>query len=127
MSYTTFSAGIVPRSHSGKESFWRDAIAAFEASGQSVVAFCQARGLKPPTFYSWRLKLAKRDRQSIFSTPPRRQSASPAFLPVVVEPGPCQSDESFQIELRGGRVLRLPVSMPAARLAQVVHALEGQL
>jgi len=36
-------------------------------------------------------------------------------------------EESFKIDLRGGRVLRLPASMPAARLAEVLHALEGQL
>ena len=56
-------------------------------------------------------------------------SAGPGFVPVVVrgrggggsEPG----DACASIELRGGRVLRLPVSMPAARVAELVHALEG--
>jgi hypothetical protein len=34
-------------------------------------------------------------------------------------------DVCASIELRGGRVLRLPLSMPAARVAELVHALEG--
>ena len=117
MSNTIFPAGGSPPSRSGTESFWRDTLAAFGASGQSVASFCGERGLKPATFYSWRLRLAKDD----------QRPARPAFLPVVVEPRSCVADGSIQVELRGGRVLRLPASMPAARLAEVLHALEGQL
>jgi hypothetical protein len=126
MSYITFPAGHVPRSGSGKASFWRDAFAAFEASGQSVSSFCQARGLKVPTFYAWRLRLKATAQPSLSPGSSGRHSASPAFLPVVVEPRSCVADETLQVELRGGRVLRLPASMPAARLAEVLHALEGQ-
>jgi hypothetical protein len=134
MSNITSTAGDVPQCHSTRESFWRDTLAAFAASGQSVQAFCQARGLKPPTFYSWRLKLAKHDRQLATGISPmparprstRRRSARLAFVPVVVEPRLAGREEALQVELRGGRVLRLPASMPAARLAEVLHALEGQ-
>jgi len=101
MSYTTFPAGTLPRSGSATESFWRDTLAAFATSGQSVASFCQERGLKQATFYARRLRLAKIDRAIV--------------------------EEAFQVDLRGGRVLRLPASMPAARLAEVLHALEGQL
>ena len=123
MSYTTFPAGSVPRSGSATESFWRDTLAAFAASGQSVASFCQERGLKQATFYARRLRLAKIDQQGTSPTAdgPR---PTPAFVPVMVEPRAIV-EESFQVELRGGRVLRLPASMPAARLAEVVHALEG--
>jgi hypothetical protein len=126
MSYTTFPAGTVPRSGSATESFWRDTLAAFAASGQSVASFCQERGLKQATFYSRRLRLAKTDQQSASPASDRPRSAPPAFVPVMVEPRAIV-EESFQVELRGGRVLRLPTSMPAARLAEVLHALEGQL
>src|SRR5271154_3412488 len=77
MSNITSTAGDVPQTHSARESFWRDTLAAFAASGQSVQSFCQARGLKPPTFYSWRLKLAKHDRQvetGMSPKPPRFSS-----------------------------------------------------
>ena len=134
MSNITSTAGDVPLTHSTRESFWRDTLAAFAASGQSVQSFCQTRGLKPPTFYSWRLRLARHDRQvetGISPTPARpratpRRSTGPAFLSVVVEPRLAGVGESLQVELRGGRVLRLPASMPAVRLAEVLHALEGQ-
>jgi len=35
-------------------------------------------------------------------------------------------EEGLLIELRGGRVLRMPVSMPAERLAEIVQALEAR-
>ena len=134
MSNITSTAGDVPQTHSTRDSFWRDTLAAFAASGQNVQSFCQARGLKPPTFYSWRLKLAKHDRQLATGVSPtrarsrstRRRSTGPAFLPVVVDPRLAGGEEPLQVELRGGRVLRLPASIPAARLAEVLHALEGQ-
>jgi transposase-like protein len=133
MSDITFAAGRAPRSGSGKELFWREAVAAFEAGGRSVSAFCRSRGLKAPTFYAWRLRLKSKGRPSPSPTSPRQHSASPrqhsalpAFLPVVVEPRSRAADESIQVELRGGRVLRLPASTPAARLAEVLHALEGR-
>jgi hypothetical protein len=125
MSHFTFPAGIVPRSRSARESFWRDTLAAFSASGQTVLAFCDERGLKTPTFYAWRLKLAKHPHQITSPATAGRRSARPAFVPVVVEPRTI-AHESFHVDLRGGRVLHLPASLPAARLAEVLHALEGQ-
>jgi hypothetical protein len=101
-------------------------LAAFAASGQSVASFCQERGLKQATFYSRRLRLDKIDQQRTSPTAARPRSTQPAFVPVMVEPRAIV-DESYQVDLRGGRVLRLPASMPAARLAEVLHALEGQL
>jgi hypothetical protein len=126
MSNITFQACSVPRSGSATESFWRDTLAAFAVSGQSVVSFCQERGLKQATFYSRRLRLAKIDQQRTSPAAARPRSTPPAFVPVMVEPRAIV-EESFQVDLRGGRVLRLPGSMPAARLAEVLHALEGQL
>lgn len=126
MSNVTFPAGTVPRSGSATDSFWRDTLAAFAASGQSVPSFCEERGLKKPTFYAWRLKLTRHDRQRTSQMTAGPRSTQPAFVPVVVEPRAIV-EESFQVDLRGGRVLRLPASMPAARVAELLHALEGQL
>jgi len=100
-------------------SHWQAVVADFASSGLAVAEFCRARGVCEQSFYSWRKRLSQGG----------ALSAGPGFVPVVVqgrggggsEPGAaCAS-----IELRGGRVLRLPVSMPAARMAELVHALEG--
>jgi hypothetical protein len=120
------TADSVPRPRSAGESFWRQTLAAFSAGGQAPVSFCQARGLKLPTFYAWRARLSERDRPDIAPALGRSRSAGPAFVPVVVEPRLAGTQDAIQVELRGGRVMRLPASMPAARLAEVLHALEGQ-
>jgi hypothetical protein len=40
-----------------REQFWRDTTGALKASGQSVRAFCAARGLNEATFYARRREL----------------------------------------------------------------------
>ena len=97
---------------------WQAIVDDFLASGLTTREFCQSRGICEPSFYTWRKRLSQR------SLP----STLPAFVPVVVQGGVNRSakdDPYASIELRGGRVLRLPMSMPAARLAELVHALEG--
>jgi hypothetical protein len=44
-----------------KEKFWREAIEEVKMSGQSVRTFCEQRGLKKNSFYSWRRELKLRD------------------------------------------------------------------
>ena len=97
---------------------WQAVVSDFASSGLAVAEFCRARGVCEQSFYAWRKRLSQGD----------VLSAGPSFVPVVVqgrgvgrEPG----DACASIELRGGRVLRLPVSMPAARMAELVYALEG--
>ena len=103
-------------------SHWRAVVADFTSRGLSVGEFCRARGVCEQSFYTWRKRLSRGD----------VLSAGPAFVPVVVRGcgvGGARSGESgdacASIELRGGRVLRLPLSMPAERVAELVHALEG--
>jgi transposase-like protein len=96
---------------------WQAVVADFASSGLRVGEFCRTRGICEQSFYAWRKRLSHGG----------ALSAGPSFVPVVVqgrgvarEPG----DACASIELRGGRVLRLPVSMPATRMAELVHALE---
>ena len=74
-----------PQTHSARESFCHATRSQrhFVGSGQSVQSFCQTRGLKPPTFYSWRLKLAKHDRQG------EERAAFPAAMLSGLEPLGC--------------------------------------
>jgi hypothetical protein len=98
---------------------WQAVVADFASSGLAVGEFCRARGVCEQSFYAWRKRLSQGD----------ALSAGPSFVPVVVQGGSvggCEpGDACASIELRGGRVLRLPVSMPAARMAELVCALEG--
>ena len=98
---------------------WQAVVTDFASSGLAVGEFCRARGVCEQSFYSWRKRLSQGG----------ALSAGPSFVPVVVQGrgvGGCEpGDACASIELRGGRVLRLPVSLPAARMAELVYALEG--
>jgi hypothetical protein len=107
-----------------RERFWRDALRRHKGSGQTVRAFCAREQLAETAFHAWRRILRERDAE--------RRSApiaapAPTFVPVVVReadrPEPAAAD--IAIELRGGRVMRLPASMPVEQVARLVRAIEG--
>ena len=104
------------RRHADREQFWRDTIAAWKTSGQSVRAFCAARGVGQATFYARRRDLAGRDnrRQPASATP------SPSFAAVRVIPDP-----TVEIVVPGGVLVRVPVGADPTVVARLVLALRG--
>jgi hypothetical protein len=108
-----------PTNPSDREPFWRDAVAAFAASGLSVRAFCHARGLHEKRFYTWRRNLGLSPVARPASTP---SDAPPArgFVPVRVV-----SDATAEVVLPGGVVLRVPVTADPAHVARLVAAIRG--
>lgn len=44
-----------------KERFWRKMVEEQRQGGGSVRAFCRAKGISEPSFYTWRKELKKRD------------------------------------------------------------------
>jgi hypothetical protein len=106
------------RRDAAKERFWRDAVKRQAASRLSVRAFCQREKLTECTFYAWRRTLAQRSREAVPAVP------APAFVPMrVADRVACKGP--IEIELAGGRVLRLPEAIAAERLAELVEALEA--
>ena len=101
-----------------REAMWRRVVEGHAGSGMSIRAYCAKCRVKEPGFYWWRAELARRD------TP----KAKTAFVPVVVKT-PAASDrvEGITMELRGGRVLRLPSSMAMDNLASLVRAIESDV
>jgi len=85
-----------------------------------VRAFCRREGLPESAWYAWRRTIQERD--SSRETQP--SAAGPAFVPVRVPTAAPANAGEVIVELRGGRVLRLPLSMPPAQLAALVHAIE---
>jgi transposase len=116
-----------------REAFWRGVLGKFRSSGLSVRAFCRREDLSEPSFYAWRRVLRQRDAQ----TPPRREQrtrkppqATPAFVPVVLRDVTANHpanhlDTGITVELRGGRVLHLPSTIPAERLGELIRAVES--
>jgi hypothetical protein len=99
-----------------REQFWRDTIAAWKASGQSVRAFCAARGVGQTPFYARRRDLAGRDRHR----QPASATPSPSFAAVRVIPDP-----TVEIVLPGGLLVRVPIGADPAAVAHLVAALGG--
>lgn len=116
-----------------KERFWRDALQRFAASGLGVRGFCRRENLAESAFYAWRRTIAQRDRSSppppptssVVSAKAPGAAKRPHFLPVLVS-DPAPRHAAITLELLGGRVLRLPESIAAERLADLVAALEAR-
>ncbi len=98
-----------------KERRWREFVERQSASGLSARAFCRREELSEASFYAWRRTIRERDDRA-------SAKACPAFVPVAVRSGP---RAGFVVELSGGRVLRLPETLPLERLAEFVVALES--
>jgi transposase len=113
-----------------KEWHWRQHVAAWRRSGQSVRAYCAAEGLSEPSFYSWRRVLAERARHRVAkqrhvgSTDQETvPDADSPFVPVrLVEE---TTSTALEVVLRGGRVVRVPAHFATDTLRAVVAALEG--
>jgi transposase-like protein len=95
-----------------REQFWREALAAWEKSGQSVRAFCSGRGLQEASFYGWRRTLRERGCQH--PTAPRL----PRLVPLRVVPGVV-----LEVVLPTGLVVRVPDGAEAIAVATLVAAL----
>jgi hypothetical protein len=92
-------------------------------SGLSVREFCTREDLSISACSAWRRIVQQRDLEQ---QPRAVASAAPAFLPVVLaETGGRDAGGRITIELRGGRTMLLPASMPPEQLAAVVRAIEN--
>ena len=123
-----------------KERRWREVLRRQAASGLSVRAFCRNERVSEAGFYAWRRVIGERDAEAGRAKPKTNRKPAkstgqvPAFVPVVVrdvEPAELQAaaptaNASIVIELRHGRLLRLPGSITAKRLAELVQALEAE-
>ena len=98
-----------------KERQWQRWIGEWQASGLSVRAFCERRGLAIPSFYAWRRALE------------RRAAEKAAFVPVQVmdDAVPTQTS-ALEVVLTNGRTVRVAPGFDAATLRQLLAVLEGR-
>ena len=94
------------------ESYWRDLIDRWRASGKSVAAFCAAQDISQATFYAWRKPLDARAHRTV---PP-----APAFQSLRIVPDP-----TADLLLPTGLVIRVPLGADPAAIARLVAALGG--
>lgn len=102
--------------------YWRAADAeqvldAWRRSGRSVAAFARRHGLSPRRLLRWRARL--------------EPAVAPVFHRVQVvgreHPTPITPSrpEPLELELRGGRRIRVPAGFDAELLAELVRTVEG--
>jgi hypothetical protein len=92
-----------------REQFWRNAIASWKKSGQSIRGYCCQRQLSEASFHAWRRELAKRD---------QNPSAPLTFVPVHV-----RAEAAVEVVLPNGLVVRVRAGANAAEVAALVAAL----
>lgn len=107
-----------PQRDPAREQFWRHAIADQQSSGRTVRDFCRDRQLTETAFHHWRRELRKRD---------DARSATPAFVPVTVVPGPsapnttCTPNTTIEVRCPSGHV----VSVTGIPLCELFAVLAG--
>ncbi len=98
-----------------KEREWRQLLARWRRSGQTIRDFCTQWQVSEPSFYVWRRRLAERDR------------AAPQFVPVhVVADTPANTASPIEVVLGNGRRLRVGPGFDADTLQQLLALLERQ-
>jgi len=105
-----------------KEAAWRKRLARHGKSGQSVRGWCRRHGVKETAFHWWRRELARRDAEQPSSVRREKRAQGPSFMPVHLadEPG----DGQIEIELTGGRRIRVTGTVNREMLTQVLNVLE---
>lgn len=99
-------------SGTGRGEYWRDLIQQQAARGQSVHAFCAARGLTEQSFYYWRKRLNTKVPVS-FALVRTAAESERAVTEMVLEVG-------------ASRCLRIPEGVDAATLRTVLMVLREQ-
>src|SRR5436853_2764732 len=89
---------------------WRRHLTAWAGSGLSQAAYCRREGLTANEFSWWKREVARRDRCAA--------KATPEFVPVRVA-SPQTVPYTFELSLRGGRVLRFDGCVDPAALGAV--------
>jgi len=100
------------------EGRWRALIREQERSGLSVSEFARRRGVSVATLYWWRSQLSRRG---------GRGRATRLMAVEVVgskEVDPSSGDRDFELELSGGRRLRVPARFDAEALSRLIVAVE---
>lgn len=135
------------RGRNGHRDRWRALIAEWSASGLTQVEFCRRRKIHPMTFSGWKHRLGGKLKASPSGGAGGR-TRMPAFVSVRVRPAsegigegspgagaPAQipgvdvgggDGAPIEVQLRNGRVLRVPRGVDPGRVARLASVLDGE-
>jgi len=104
---------------------WTARIQQWRRSGQTARDFARAHGFNHNTLMHWSWRLAAQSQADTpqRAQPQRRRSAQPAFVEILTQP---VAEGCFELELAGGKRLRIPPRFEARSLASILQVLEQQ-
>jgi transposase-like protein len=94
-------------------------LAAFEASGLTLVAFATREGLQPQRLYKWRRRLSEQAEPLKFSEVAVSGGAPTTFTTAVAV-------ADFEVVLRSGRLVRFNAQFDPTVLRRLLSVLEGE-
>lgn len=101
---------------------WKKRVERWQESGLTAEQFAAEMGINAGTLRFWQYKLNKLARGE--SAEPRRPKRSASTPPFVEVRASSSVDAVFELELGGGRRLRVPASFDAAALERLLGVLE---
>jgi len=105
-----------------REAKWRETMALWERSGQTIRAFCRAHGVTGGAFHCWRRELRRRDGEDPSPrsrrAPKRSKRAAKRFIQLQTAPV-CSS---LRIHVGQELVIDLPATLDRQTLAEVIAA-----
>jgi hypothetical protein len=113
-------AELTTGSGAGRAAYWRELSEAWEASGQTQMAFCRQRQVNPGTFAWWRGELARRARGE---AGPRR-GGTPRSRFVEVRVGR-ERIGGYELILANGRRIVVRGDFEDAALRRLISVVEG--
>ena len=125
----------MPEANVEKQEYWRSVLRRQKRSGLSVRQFCTEHRLSQASFYSWKRKIASRDRQagirsggkgrkrSRTQTVTKPDEKTAVFIPVRLG---AAAGGVLEVVHPRGYVVRVPAVFDENSLRQVLHVLDGQ-
>jgi hypothetical protein len=100
-------------------------VTAWRRSGQTAAAFAAAAGINARTLLWWSTTPRRARDEPVAGGTPRRTGAGlrPLAAGALVELRGGVSDDRFELELAGGRRLRIPARFDAAALERLLRVL----
>jgi transposase-like protein len=90
---------------------------AYDSGTKTVSEFCRTRQIPESTFSWWRKKL-----RAFLGSPPDKEEQTPREF-VRLEPPPLFSRPAmYELALSDGRILRMPVTLPAETVAAILKS-----
>ena len=101
--------------NSERERFWQGVILEQKTSGLSISAFCRKHEVSPASFFSWRRRLTKCD----------RDDTATKFVPVHLDAPPMATRTGCEVVLPDGCRIIVPIGCDANWLREILEALKG--